>query len=246
MDTRIVNAIALATSLLLLSPGVFGPAQAQDAKAPYPTMAALDRYLMEDRDAEIALAKSAAPAAISNDAEVLVLGKDGYQTAIEGKNGFTCLVERSWMSPTDSPEFWNPRLRGPICYNPPAARSILPYTVYRTKLALTGLSRAQMVETIKAALARNQLPFPEPGAMSYMMSKDAYLSDQGGHWHPHLMFHVPPANAASWGANLANSPVLLNDEFHDDLEPETIFMVPVGHWSDGTPVAAAGSAGHQH
>jgi hypothetical protein len=243
---KIIKASALATSLLFAASGALSPAQAQDAKTPYPTMAPLDGYLIADRDAEIAMAKSAAPPAISNEAAVLVLGRDGYHTAIEGKNGFTCLVERGWMSPTGSPEFWNPRLRGPICYNPAATRSILPYTIYRTKLALSGLTKAQMVESIKSALARNQLPTPETGAMSYMMSKDAYFGVAGGHWHPHLMFHVPTANAASWGANLPDSPVLLNDEFTDELEPETIFMVPVDHWSDGTSAMADDSASHKH
>jgi hypothetical protein len=50
---------------------------------------------MADRNAEIALARSAAPDAISRDAEVLVLGRNGYQTAVTGKNGFVCVVERS-------------------------------------------------------------------------------------------------------------------------------------------------------
>jgi hypothetical protein len=213
---KLFKAFALATSLLFAASSAFSPAQTEGAIAPYPTMAPVDQYLIADRDAEIAMAKSAAPTAISNEAEVLVMGKDGYHTAIEGKNGFTCLVERSWMSPTGSPKFWNPKLRGPICYNPAATRSILPYTIYRTKLALSGLS------------------------------KEAYFGDEAGNWHPHLMFHIPTANAASWGANLLDSPVLLNDEFQDELEPETIFMVTVGHWSDGTPATADDSASHKH
>lgn len=244
MNTRIVTAITLVMSYLILGIGVSRPAHAEDAKALYPTMAPIDRYLIADRDAEIALAKSAAPTAISSDAEILVMGKDGYRTAIEGKNGFTCLVERSWMSPIDNPEFWNPRMRGPVCYNPSATRSILPYTIYRTKLALAGFTKAKMVESIKAALASNRLPVPEPGAMSYMMSKDGYLGDDVQHWHPHLMFHVPTANAASWGANVDGSPVLLDDRFPQGPEPETVFLVPVGHWSDGTPVDQ--SSAHQH
>lgn len=115
MSTKIVTAIALAASMLLVVPGAPQPAQAQENKASYPAMAPLDRYLIADRDVEIALAKSAAPPGLAADAEILVMGKDGYHTAIEGKNGFTCLVERSWMSPIDSPEFWNPKMRGPIC-----------------------------------------------------------------------------------------------------------------------------------
>jgi hypothetical protein len=247
MNTRIVTAIiTLATSLLLLGPGASRPARAEDAKTPYPTMASLDQYLIADRDAEIALARSAAPAALSSDANVLVLEKDGYHTAIEGKNGFTCVVERGWMSPLDSPDFWNPRLRGPICYNPAAVRSILPYTILRTKLILSGLSKAQMADNILAGVASSQLPPPEAGAMSYMLSKDQYLGDEGGHWHPHLMFHLPRTMGSSWGANLPASPVIVNDSFHEGPEPETIFMVPVDHWSDGTPVHAEGSDAHQH
>jgi hypothetical protein len=243
MNTRIVTAITLATSFLVLGFGACRPTQAQDAKTPYPTMAPLDQYLSADRDAEIALAKSAAPPALSNDANVLVLEKDGYHTVIEGKNGFTCLVERAWMSPLDSTDFWNPKLRGPICYNPPAVRTILPYTVLRTKLILSGHTKAQMVEKIQTELAGSLLPMPEPGAMSYMMSKNQYLGDEGQHWHPHLMFHLPRVGAASWGANLDGSPVVVDTDHAQGPEPETIFMIPVGHWSDGTPVD---ESAHQH
>jgi hypothetical protein len=197
-------------------------------------MAPIDQYLMADRDAEISLARSAAPEEISRNATVLVLGKSGYETAVEGTNHFVCVVERSWMSPFDSPEFWNPRMRGPICYNPPAARSILPYTINRTKLVLAGLSKQMMEENIKTEVAKGELPVPETGAMSYMMAKGGYLGDSVGHWHPHLMFHVPKTDNASWGANVDCSPVVQNDEFRDVPEPETIFMVPVGRWSDGS------------
>jgi len=117
-------------------------------------MGPLDQYLTADRNAEIALARSAAPASISSDATVLVFETNGYQTAVGGKNGFTCLVERSWMNPFDSPGFWNPKMRGPICYNPAAVRTILPYTINRTKLVLAGLSRAQIRENTVAAIAK--------------------------------------------------------------------------------------------
>ena len=87
---------------------------------------------------------------------------------------------------------------------------------------------------IEASVAKKELPAPEAGAMSYMLSKMGYLNDSAGHWRPHLMFHVPSTGEASWGANLAGSPVLFNDEFRDVPEPETIFMVPVANWSDGS------------
>ncbi|MBV9300981.1 MAG: hypothetical protein JOY62_00150 [Acidobacteriaceae bacterium] len=208
--------------------------QGNSVSEQYPRMAAVEQYLMADSGAEIAMARSAAPEAITQDAAVLVLGSRGYITAVDGKNGFTCLVERSWMSPFDSPEFWNPKIRGPICYNPAAVRTVLPYTLNRTKLILAGLSKAQVHKIIADSVAKKQLSAPEAGAMSYMLSKMGYLEDSAGPWCPHLMFHVPRTGEASWGANRAGSPVLFNDQSRDVPEPETIFMVPVAYWSDGS------------
>jgi len=202
---------------------------------PYEHMARLEQYLM-DPSAEIALARSAAPAAISAQAAVLVLKTQGYDSAVTGTNGFTCVVERSWMLPFDSPEYWNPKFRAPVCYNPAASRSVLTYTFKRTELALARDSRERILDEIRAAIARNELPSPEPGAMSYMMSRDGYLGDDQGHWHSHLMFHVPKATPATWGANLPGSPVVLDER--PMPEPQTIFLVPVSHWSDGTEAPA--------
>jgi hypothetical protein len=202
---------------------------------PYERMAPLAQYLMP-LGSEIVLARSAAPAAISDKATVLTLDSQGYQTAVRGTNGFTCLVERSWMAPFESPDFWNPKIRGPVCYNPAASGSILAYTLRRTKLALAGDSKERILDEVRAAVARHELSSPKPGAMSFMMSKDGYLSDADGHWHSHLMFHVPKVAGASWGANLPGSPVVLDDR--EVPEPQTIFMVPVSRWSDGTTAAA--------
>jgi hypothetical protein len=214
-----------------------GAVYAQQRQAPYPNMAPVAEYLISSPDAEIALARSAAPVALSGNATVLTLTASGYQTAAPGSNGFTCLVERSWMSPFDSPQFWNPKLRGPVCYNQAAARSVLPYALYRTKLALTGVAKARMLDDIRAACDHGELPTPEPGSMSYMMSKDGYLGDDAGHWHPHLMFHVPKTDGSLWGANLPGSPVVIDSQHQEVPEPQTIFFVKVAQWSDGTPEA---------
>ena len=233
MNKKAAETIALRTFALVIVLGAWWQAHAQKAKMPYPSKAPLDQYLIEDRDAEIAMARSAAPAAISGDAEVWVLGRHGYETAVKGKNGFVCVVERSWMSPFDAPEFWNPKLRGPICFNPPAARTILPLTFKRTELVLAGLSKAQIIDGIKA-FDRKGLLALEPGGMSYMMSKEGYLSDLGGHWVPHLMFYVPQTDGLAWGADLPGSPVMLSPQFQGAPEPVTVFMIPVLKWSDGT------------
>jgi len=207
------------------------PAHTQDVKTSYPNMAPVEQYMMADRNSEIALARSAAPESISRDAEVMVLGAHGYETAVKGKNGFVCVVERSWTAGIDDPDFWNPKLRGPICFNPMAARAYLPLTIRKTESILRGESKAQMFESIKAALDKKEVPPPEPGAMCYMLSKDGYLGDQAGHWHPHLMFFVPQTDAATWGADLPGSPVLAGKDVQDRL---TVFIVPVAKWSDGS------------
>jgi len=219
---------------LVAIPFAVRPGRAADGKTPYPCMAPVDQYLIADRNTEIALARSAAPETISHDATVLILGQHGYETAIEGKNGFVCVVERGWMSPADAPEFWNPKLRGPICFNPPAARSVLPTTYKRTEMVLAGKTKAEIIDGNKAAFEKGELPALEPGAMSYMMSKEAYLTDDGGHNLAHLMFYTPPLDAAVWGADLPKSPVMLIRQFKG-AQPIDVFIVPVGRWSDGTP-----------
>ena len=204
---------------------------AQDAQAAYPSMAPLDQYLMENRNSEIALARSAAPESISRDAEVMVLGRHGYETAIKGTNGFVCMVERSWTAPIDDPGFWNPKGRAPICLNAAAARTYLPRTIKKTDLILAGRTKAQMVEAVAAAVDKEELPPMELGAMCYMLSKQGYLGDPVGHWHPHLMFFVSQPDPAAWGAGLTGSPILA---FNDTWEHLVIYLVPVRQWSDGT------------
>jgi hypothetical protein len=206
----------------------------EDRSTAYPSMASIEQYLMPDRNAEIAMARSAAPGSISSDAKILVLGWRGYETAIEGRNGFVCIVERSWMSPLNSADFWNPKVRVPGCFNAAAARSILPLTIKRTEMVLAGLSKAQMIDRIKAGFDNKELPVPEPGAMCYMMSRAGYLNHAVGHYVPHLMFYFPLTDKSSWGADLPDSPVTLNPQFQGGPEPITEFVIPVGKWSDGT------------
>jgi len=161
------------------------PVAAQDRKQPYPNMAPIEQYLM-DRDAEIALARSAAPDAISHDASVIVLTRHGYETA--GKNAWVCWVGRGWMAMFDHLEFWNPKVRAAESINPPAARSVLPYAYKRTELLMAGHSKQEVIATIKATIDKKKLPALEQGTVSYRMSKDSYLGDYGGPNAPHMMF----------------------------------------------------------
>jgi hypothetical protein len=227
-----VEIIAVALFVQVVLSGAIWRAQAQVEKASYPVMASLDRYLIPDKDSEIALARSAAPKSISDGAEVMALGRQGYTTAVKGTNGFLCLVERSWGAATDVPDFWNPKVRSPVCFNPPAARTFAPIYLMKTKLVLAGKSKTEIVQATASAVEKKELRPLEPGAMCYMLSNRQYLGDGAKSWHPHLMFFVPGDAAKSWGANLPGSPVIAAN---DPEEAATIFMIWVATWSDGTP-----------
>jgi len=227
-----ITALPLVIPILFLWPAC---ALAQAAKASYPVMAPLERYLIPDEKAEIALARSSAPASVSDAAEVMVLRRDGYVTAVKGSNGFVCVVERSWGKATDDPEFWNSKVRAPHCFNPAASRTFLPIFLKKTNLVLAGKSKAQILAATTSALDKKELPALAPGAMCYMMAKQQYLSDDGMNWHPHLMFFVSGDSVKTWGANLPGSPVIAGN---DPEERVTVFMVLAGAWSDGTPSAS--------
>ena len=232
---------AIKSFALLVVLGAAYQGRAQDAPTPYPKMAPIEQYLMTDRDAEIALARSSAPESISRDAEVLVLGRHGFETAVKGKNGFVCIVGRSWTSTADA-EFWNPKVRVPMCVNA-AARSYLLRITRITELGLAGRTEAQVDETMAAAIGKKELPAMESGAMCYMMSKQGYGGDTLPHWPSHLMFFYSGTDLASWGANLPGSPVI---GVSDSVEHLTQFVVVVQRWSDGTEYREGPAAEHHH
>jgi hypothetical protein len=223
-----VRIIALAFALLILLPSAGAQAVAQAAKAAYPAMAPVDQYLISDVQSEILLARSAAPSSISDSAEVMVLGREGYKTAVKGTNGFLCIVERSWAQGTDDAEFWNPKMRAPHCFNAQAARSFAPIYLMKTRLVLAGKSQAEIAQAIATALDKNAL---EPGAMAYMMSKQQYLNDRDKSWHPHVMFYSPGNMTKTWAADDPNSPVMVAN---DPQERVTVLFVLADKWSDGT------------
>lgn len=231
MPKNLCKALGISIFALIVTASAPRQTLAQDSKTPYPNMAPVEQYLME-RTAEIALARSGAPESISADSEVRVLGPRGYEIAAQGKNGFVCMVLRSWTAGTDEPDFWNPKLRAPHCFNPPAVRSYLPIILKKTDVILAGRSKEQMVAAINAGFDKKEFPQLEPGSMCFMLSKQGYLNDSVGHWHPHVMFFAPLAEPMAWGADASGSPIL---SARDTLDRITIFMVPVGRWSDGTP-----------
>ncbi len=244
MKRSLIRATALGAFTAVAVLSIALPLRAEDAKPLYPKMAPLDQYLISDRNAEIALARSAAPEAISSDATVLILGRHGYETVVNGKNGFVCMVERGWTSAIDWPELWNPKILGPDCLNAPAARSLLPIVYKKTEMVLAGHSEAEILAALRAAFQKKEFPSLESGAMSYMMSKSAYLTDDDHHNLAHVMFYNTLSDARIWGANVPKSPIESSSYWfpNDDdspqahgLPPIRVFIVGVKRWSDGTP-----------
>lgn len=199
-------------------------------------------YLMTDRAAEIALARSAAPHAITDSATVLVLARTGFVEAAHGSNGFVCAVFRSFDGDVHDPNFWSPRISAPLCFNPPAARTVLPAMLARAKWILGGTSPADADARVRQAYAAHEFPAPEAGAMSYMLSPRQYLVDgPAPHLIPHLMFFydrsLPPS---ALGAGDMSAPII-NASAGDPTFPVLTVYIPVPRWSDGTPLASAAS-----
>jgi hypothetical protein len=192
-------------------------------------------YLMADRSAEVALARTAAPARISDSAAVLVLTRTGFVQAAPGSNGFTCLVFRSFDGSLTDPNFWSPESRGPACLNRAASTTYLKEMEKRTEWLMAGVSRSEIATRTQRAFASHEFPLPAVGALAYMMSPKQHLSDTNPHWMPHLMFFYDKSTpAAAWGAG-GFSEAIIDGSIGDQSSPVLTLLIPVRQWSDGTP-----------
>jgi hypothetical protein len=193
---------------------------------PYPP---LSDYLMP-RDAEIALARSAAPATVTERATIKVLTATGYDIAVTGDNGFVCLVLRGWSAPTFTPAqfrslVYDAKVRGPICYNPAAARTVLPYQELKAKLAIAGKDPDAIATAVKAAYESGKLPKMDRVAFAYMFSADMYLAPGIGAFHPHVMVFTPYYANAMLGGNPFGGPAPFVSD--DPGTPFTVTVIPV-------------------
>src|ERR1700681_3763405 len=199
----------------------------------------LTPYLIADRAAEVALARTAAPSAVSENATVLVLTPKGYTEAAHGTNGFTCLVMRSFAAAPGDPQFWNTHISAPHCFNPPAARTVLPAMLAQIDWALAGATPAELNARIKKAYGEKQFTMPAAGATAYMLSPMQHLSDDDPHWMPHLMFYYDRALAAtSFGAGGMTAPII-DASAGNPNGPMQVIYIPIRNWSDGTPAVHA-------
>ncbi len=190
----------MAGLVLLLVSMLAASVRGQSAKYP-----PLSEYMMTP-EAEIALARSAAPENVSAHATVKTLTASGYKVATQGDNGFVCIVMRGWGAPTFTPTqlrelVYYAKLRAPICFNPVASRTVLPLQELRARLGMEGKTPDQIAEGVQAAYAKGELPRMETVAFAYMFSADQDLGPGVGAWHPHMMVYTPYYENSMLGGN---------------------------------------------
>ena len=224
MPRRRATLASIATLVLLVA----APLAAQQSHDLAP-------YLIADRAAEVALARSAAPQRVTDSARVLVLTRTGYVEATRGSNGFTCLVLRSFLGGPEDPGYWSPKVRAPACFNPPASRTVLQESLKRAEWVMAGVSQKEIAARTDRAYASRQFPLPAAGAMAYMLSHEQYLGDTDPHWMPHVMFYYDRTlPAAAWGAGDMSAPIIDASVGTPHSPVQTLF-IPVRQWSNGTP-----------
>ena len=216
---------AVAAAIVLLS------AAMKSGSAQGSTYPPLEAYLMPEK-AEIVLAKSAAPATISDHATIKVLTETGFEVISDGDNGFVCMVMRGWSAPTYTPApvrglVYDATVRAPICFDPAASRTVLPYYELRTKLGMVGKTPDQIAQGVEAAYATGELPQREGVSFAYMWSADQNLGPPIGAWHPHVMVFAPYYENTLVGGNEFGSP--LPHVSDDEGTPFTVVVIPVDH-----------------
>jgi hypothetical protein len=215
----------LVLMLLWLTAGA-GARAAWAQSSKYPPLA---EYMMP-RDAEVALARSAAPANISARATIKVLTTSGYQVAQEGDNGIVCMVMRGFSAPTYTPAqfrdlVYDATVRAPICFTAPAARTVMPYYELRTKLAMEGKGPDQIADGLQVAYVKGELPTRDAVTFAYMWSAHQHLASGVGAWHPHMMVFAPYYDNAMVGGNAFGTP--LPQVTDDGGTPFAVVVIPV-------------------
>ena len=148
------------------------------------------------RDQQITLAESAAPAEVSSQATVYVLGPKGYEKAREGTNGFSCFVGRHFVKPTET-------TIEPQCFDAEGSRTLLPVYMHGEELRTNGKSEAEIKADVANGYKEGRYQYPSKPGFLYMMSNRNRLSaipEHGtGIFPPHLMFYAPNMTAKDIG-----------------------------------------------
>lgn len=172
---------------------------------------------------EVAFARTAAPAVISDSADVLVLRDSGYAKVRTGTTGAACLVSR-------------PRNGSvvPVCYDPRAARSVLRAELMAHRLRSGGMSPEAADSAVEQAYRAGTIAPPAAGSLAWMMSpRQVFITPSGqniGAWRPHIMIYAPSTRPDSVGF----ASVGRGDMFVDKAGEALAHVVVVtASWADG-------------
>jgi hypothetical protein len=119
---------------------------------------------------------------------------------------------------------YDPSTVAPICLNPQAARTVLPYYELRTKLGIQGKTPEQIAKSVQEAYEKGDIPKRDQVSFAYMWSADQKLGP-GGHWHPHVMVYAPNYDNRMIGNNPPSSP--LPSVGDDSGTPFAVVVIPV-------------------
>lgn len=172
----------------------------------------------------VALARSAAPASISDSADVWVPSQDGYRKVVSGTNGWTCLVEKD-----------HPESVAPLCYDPEGTRTIIPGVLKIRELEAAGLGYRAALDSVEALYRTGALTPPARPVISLMLSRHQvlYATPEGprvGAWKPHVMIYQPGIRDADTALPENFGVVMISGVGH----VFSYIVVPVEAWSDGS------------
>jgi hypothetical protein len=170
------------------------------------------------REREIALALSAAPPRVADEAGIYALERTGYVKVRESRNGFNCLVEREVA---DSLE--------PECLDAEGSETSLAVFLREGDLRAQGKSPAEIEADINAGYASGKYRGPRRPGIVYMLSNENVVvmdpeTGQVGHYGPHLMFYAPYLTNKDIGSRMgAGDHVFIINEG----SPRALMIVPV-------------------
>lgn len=175
-----------ASALVMLS----SPALAQDA-ADFSQIT-----LILPREADIALALSAAPPHLRDGATVYVFTQDGYELAREGSNGFTCFNNRDAF-------FYGANNLKPTCWDAAGRDSYVPVMLDVGAMLAAGTPHEEIKAEIESGFASGRYREPSRSGVAYMLAGDVRVDGRGAVTEQvfpgHYMVYAPNVTNADLG-----------------------------------------------
>ncbi|MFL6299906.1 MAG: hypothetical protein ACJ71N_04815 [Terriglobales bacterium] len=169
------------------------------------------------QDVQIRIAKTAGPTDVAENANVYILGKNGYELAVKGTNGFSCAIERQM-----------PNTMEPECYDREGSRTTFLVRSFVEHQRAKGVSEEKIEQQIEAGYKSGKFKAPSKPGIVYMLSDSNYVFDPDSkkiiHFPGHLMFYAPYATKQTVSSG-AGAPYIVNPGKPDAL----MIVVPAKH-----------------